>query len=49
MGIVCRCPNGHRVKVKDHQAGKRGALSELWGDVFHPGRERSGGRGISCT
>ena len=24
MGIVCHCPNGHRVKVKDHQAGKRG-------------------------
>jgi hypothetical protein len=24
MGIVCRCPNGHRVKVKDYQAGKRG-------------------------
>jgi hypothetical protein len=24
MGIVCRCPNGHRVKVKEHQAGKRG-------------------------
>lgn len=24
MGIVCQCPNGHRVKVKDHQAGKRG-------------------------
>jgi hypothetical protein len=24
MGIVCLCPNGHRVKVKDHQAGKRG-------------------------
>lgn len=24
MGIVCHCPNGHRVKVKDYQAGKRG-------------------------
>ncbi len=24
MGIVCRCPNGHRMKVKDRQAGKRG-------------------------
>ncbi len=24
MGIVCHCPNGHRVKVKDQQAGKRG-------------------------
>jgi hypothetical protein len=24
MGIVCHCPNGHRVKVKDFQAGKRG-------------------------
>ena len=24
MGIVCRCPNGHRVKVKDFQAGRRG-------------------------
>ena len=24
MGLVCQCPNGHRVKVKDHQAGKRG-------------------------
>ena len=24
MGIVCHCPNGHRVKVKDHQAGMRG-------------------------
>ena len=24
MGIVCHCPNGHRVKVKDHQAGTRG-------------------------
>lgn len=24
MGIVCQCPNGHRVKVKDQFAGKRG-------------------------
>jgi len=24
MGIVCHCPQGHRVKVKDHLAGKRG-------------------------
>ena len=24
MGIVCHCPNGHRVKVKDKLAGKRG-------------------------
>jgi hypothetical protein len=24
MGIVCHCPNGHRVKVKDHLAGKTG-------------------------
>jgi len=24
MGIVCYCPNGHRVKVKDHLAGKTG-------------------------
>jgi len=24
MGIVAHCPNGHRVKVKDHLAGKRG-------------------------
>ena len=24
MGIVCHCPNGHRVKVKDTLAGKRG-------------------------
>lgn len=33
MGIVCHCPNGHRVKVKDHQAGKRG-LCPTCGDVF---------------
>lgn len=24
MGIVCHCPNGHRIKVKDRFAGKRG-------------------------
>lgn len=24
MGIVCHCPNGHRVKVKDQMAGKYG-------------------------
>ena len=24
MGIVSYCPNGHRVKVKDYQAGRRG-------------------------
>jgi hypothetical protein len=24
MGIVCHCANGHRVKVKDHLAGKTG-------------------------
>ena len=24
MGIVSFCPNGHRVKVKDHLAGKKG-------------------------
>ena len=24
MGIVSHCPNGHRVKVKDHLAGKKG-------------------------
>jgi len=33
MGIVCRCPNGHRVKVKDHQAGKR-ALCPTCGATF---------------
>jgi len=33
MGIVCHCPNGHRVKVKDQQAGKRG-LCPTCGDVF---------------
>jgi hypothetical protein len=33
MGIVCRCPNGHRVKVKDHQAGKR-ALCPNCGATF---------------
>ena len=25
------------------------ALSDVWGDVFHPGGERGGSRGISCT
>jgi hypothetical protein len=24
MGIVSHCPNGHRLKVKDHLAGKKG-------------------------
>jgi len=24
MGIVSHCPNGHRVKVKDHLAGRKG-------------------------
>jgi len=24
MGIVAHCPNGHRLKVKDHLAGKKG-------------------------
>ena len=47
MGIVCHCPNGHRVKVKDYQAGKRGlcptcgakfsipALAGVEADGFH--------------
>jgi hypothetical protein len=33
MGIVCHCPNGHRVKVKDQLAGKRG-LCPTCGDTF---------------
>lgn len=33
MGIVCHCPNGHRVKVKDAFAGKRG-LCPTCGEKF---------------
>jgi hypothetical protein len=28
MGIVASCPQGHRVKVKDHLAGRKGICPE---------------------
>lgn len=28
MGIVAHCPQGHRVKVKDHLAGRKGICPE---------------------
>ena len=36
MGIVCHCPNGHRIKVKDRFAGKRG-LCPTCGATFSIG------------
>jgi hypothetical protein len=47
MGIVCLCPNGHRVKVKDHQAGKRGLCPTCGAKFSIPaagGQERHGAR-----
>ena len=47
MGIVCQCPNGHRVKVKDHQAGKRGLCPACGAKFSIPasgGREPTGSR-----
>jgi hypothetical protein len=31
MGIVAFCPQGHRVKVKDHLAGRKGVCPECGG------------------
>ena len=42
MGIVCHCPNGHRIKVKDRFAGKRG-LCPTCGATFRIGTARDGG------
>ncbi|MFM8892797.1 MAG: hypothetical protein ACKOTB_14480 [Planctomycetia bacterium] len=36
MGIVCHCPNGHRIKVTDRFAGKRG-LCPTCGVTFRIG------------
>jgi hypothetical protein len=42
MGIVCYCPNGHRVKVKDRFAGLRG-LCPHCGAKFRIGAAPAGG------
>jgi len=50
MGIVCHCPNGHRVKVKDHQAGKRGLCPTCGAKFSIPasgGQESKGARGTA--
>jgi hypothetical protein len=38
MGIVAFCPHGHRVKVKDHLAGRKGICPEC-GTAFRIPRE----------
>jgi hypothetical protein len=38
MGIVAYCPHGHRVKVKDHLAGRKGVCPEC-GSAFRIPRE----------
>lgn len=38
MGIVAFCPQGHRVKVKDHLAGRKGICPEC-GTSFRIPRE----------
>jgi hypothetical protein len=38
MGIVAYCPHGHRVKVKDHLAGRKGICPEC-GSSFRIPRE----------
>lgn len=42
MGIVCYCPNGHRVKVKDRFAGQRGLCPQC-GAKFRIGSTAAAG------
>lgn len=44
MGIVAHCPAGHRIKVKDHLAGKKGICPTCGGRFRIPLAETRNGR-----
>lgn len=45
MGIVAHCPAGHRIKVKDHLAGKKGICPTCGGRFRIPMADRPAGGG----
>ena len=45
MGIVTQCPNGHRVKVKDELAGRKGICPECQARFRVPRGGAAGGDG----
>ena len=49
MGIVAYCPNGHRVKVKDEFAGRKGVCPECQSRFRIPRGEAGGAGGAQRT
>jgi hypothetical protein len=49
MGIVAYCPNGHRVKVKDEFAGRKGVCPECQARFRIPRGEAAGAGGATRT
>jgi hypothetical protein len=49
MGIVAYCPNGHRVKVKDELAGRKGVCPECQARFRIPRGEAAGAGGATRT